>query len=112
MSEDRAKRIATLSSRFTPAADADEAAPAQPSAVAAAQPSAVAAAPPARTRGRHTFYLDSGLVARLDRAYRDAAHELYPVEVNKSDYLEAVLTYALERAPEVKAALRAQLDES
>jgi len=99
MSEDRAKRIATLSSRFTPAADTDEAAPAQPP-----------AAPPTRTRGRHTFYLDSALVARLDRAYRDAAHELYPVEVNKSDYLEAVLTYALERAPEVKAALRVQLE--
>ncbi len=99
MSEDRAKRIATLSSRFTPAADADEAAPTQPP-----------AAPPTRTRGRHTFYLDSALVARLDRAYRDAAHELYPVEVNKSDYLEAVLTYALERAPEVKAALRVQLE--
>lgn len=104
MSEDRAKRIATLSSRFTPAADADEAAP--------SQPPAVASAPPPRTRGRHTFYLDSGLVARLDRAYRDAAHELYPVEVNKSDYLEAVLTYALERAPEVKVALCAQLDGS
>ncbi len=103
MSEDRAKRIATLSSRFTPATDADEAAPAQPPAVASA-------APPTRTRGRHTFYLDSALVARLDRAYRDAAHELYPVEVNKSDYLEAVLTYALERAPEVKAALRVQLE--
>ncbi len=99
MSEDRAKRIATLSSRFTPAADTDEAAPAQPP-----------AAPPTRTRGRHTFYLDSALVARLDRAYRDAAHELYPVEVNKSDYLEAVLTYALERAPEIKAALRVQLE--
>ncbi len=99
MSEDRAKRIATLSSRFTPAADTDEAAPAQSP-----------AAPPTRTRGRHTFYLDSALVARLDRAYRDAAHELYPVEVNKSDYLEAVLTYALERAPEVKAALRVQLE--
>jgi len=99
MSEDRAKRIATLSSRFTPAADTDEAAPAQPP-----------AARPTRTRGRHTFYLDSALVARLDRAYRDAAHELYPVEVNKSDYLEAVLTYALERAPEVKAALRVQLE--
>lgn len=104
MSEDRAKRIATLSSRFTPAADADEA----PPAVAAASPDI----PPARTRGRHTFYLDSGLVARLDRAYRDAAHEMYPVEVNKSDYLEAVLTYALEHASEVKAALHAQLDGS
>ncbi len=103
MSEDRAKRIATLSSRFTPAVDADEVSPAQPPAPAT---------PPARTRGRHTFYLDSGLVARLDRAYRDVAHEMYPIEVNKSDYLEAVLTYALERAPEVKAALHAQLDGS
>jgi len=102
MSEDRAKRIATLSSRFTPAAvpDDGEASPAP------AQP------PTAPKRGRHTFYLDSALVARLDRAYRDAAHDLYPVEVNKSDYLEAVLTYALERASEVKVALHARLDES
>ncbi len=105
MSEDRAKRIATLSSRFTPAADPDEAAPAQP-------PTVAPPVPLTRTRGRHTFYLDSALVARLDRAYREAAHELYPVEVNKSDYLEAVLMYALERAPEIKAALGTQLDES
>lgn len=95
--DDRAKRIATLSTRFTPSADADTAA---------------TPATPARTRGRHTFYLDSGLVARLDRAYRDTAHELYPVEVSKSDYLELVLTYALEREQDIKAALRAQLDKS
>jgi hypothetical protein len=56
-------------------------------------------------RGRHTFYLDKELVARVDQAFKGAAHDLYPKEIEKADYLEACLTYALEHQDEIKASL-------
>ena len=57
------------------------------------------------TRKRHSLYLDKALVERADQAYRDIAHDLYPVEVNKSDFLEACLQYALEHLSEIKESL-------
>jgi hypothetical protein len=57
-------------------------------------------------RSRHSLYLDKALVARADQSYKDIAHELYPeVEVNKSEFLETCLDYALSHLEEIKAAL-------
>jgi hypothetical protein len=56
-------------------------------------------------RRRHSLYLDKALVARADQAYKDIGHELYPVEVNKSDFLEACLDYALSHLEDIKATL-------
>lgn len=56
-------------------------------------------------RSRHTFYLDTRIVKQLDQAFKDAAHELYPQEVEKADYLEACLTFALAHQEEIKASL-------
>ncbi len=56
-------------------------------------------------RSRHTLYLDKGIVEQVDQAFKDAAHDLYPQEVEKADYLEACLEYALAHRDEIKAAL-------
>jgi hypothetical protein len=58
-----------------------------------------------RSRRRHSWYLDTELVAKVDAAYKAVAHELYPSEVAKSDFLEACLNFALTHLGEVKAAL-------
>jgi hypothetical protein len=58
-----------------------------------------------RLRRRHSLYLDSELVEQLDRAYRELNHRLYPAEVSKSAFLEAVLRYGLDHLDEVRRAL-------
>ncbi len=85
-------RIAALSSRFSSATDE----------VALTEPAPV---PATRSRGRHTFYVDSALVAQLDQAYRDTAHALYPAQVSKSDFLEAMISYGLDHIEEMTGRL-------
>ncbi len=85
-------RIAALSSRFSTSTE-DVA------------PEESRTAPMPRTRGRHTFYVDSALVGQLDQAYRETAHALYPVQVNKSDFLEALISYGLDHMEEIKGKL-------
>jgi len=79
-------RIAALSSRFSTSTPIEEVPRSSSPAPPPAPPPAPS--PPVRARGRHTFYVDSALVAQLDQAYRQTAHALYPVQVNKSDFLE------------------------
>jgi len=62
-----------------------------------------------RARERHSFYIDGELVARLDRVYRDVAHELHPLTLSKSVFLETLIEYGLEHLDELKASLREQL---
>jgi len=57
------------------------------------------------SRRRHSLYLDNGLVEQCDQAYKQAAHELYPAEINKSEYLEACLKFALQHQDEIKQSL-------
>jgi hypothetical protein len=56
-------------------------------------------------RARHTIYLDKSIMGQVDQAFKDAAHELYPQEIEKADYLEACLAFALAHQDEVRAAL-------
>jgi hypothetical protein len=56
-------------------------------------------------RTRHSFYLDAALIQSLDQAYRRIHHELYPVEISKSDFLEACIRYALSHLQEIKCHL-------
>lgn len=65
-----------------------------------------------RTRERHSLYLDSELVARLDKTYRDLNHQLYPRRVSKSTFLEALLEFGLERLDEIKAVLSVDTEDS
>jgi hypothetical protein len=56
-------------------------------------------------RRRHSLYLDNALVGLCDQAYKQAAHELYPTEISKSDFLEACLKFALQHQDEIKKSL-------
>jgi hypothetical protein len=56
-------------------------------------------------RSRHSLYLEKTLVERTDQAYKGIAHDLYPTEITKSDFLEACLEYALSHLDEIKESL-------
>lgn len=58
-----------------------------------------------RLRERRSFYLDAELVERLDKAYRDLNHRLYPSSVSKSAFLETVIEYGLNHIADVETAL-------
>ena len=56
-------------------------------------------------RARHTVYLSKTLMRAIDKAFKDAAHDLYPQEVEKADYLETCLKYALAHTDEIRMLL-------
>jgi hypothetical protein len=58
-----------------------------------------------RNRERHSLYLDSDLVARLDKTYRDLNHRLYPKTISKSAFLEALIEYGLDHLAELEESL-------
>ena len=90
---DRAKRLDALRSRITHE-DAVDTRPASPP-----------KEKPKRNRDRHTLYLDKTIVGDVDKAYKVAAHALFPIEISKSDYLEACLSFALAHQEDIKAML-------
>jgi len=56
-----------------------------------------------RTRDRRSFYLDSDLTDQLDKQYKALEHELYPRELTKSEFLEALFEYSLDHIEDIKA---------
>ena len=62
-------------------------------------------------RARHTLYLDKTLVKQIDQAFKDTAHEIYPKEVTKADYLEACLKFALAHPDQVKTFLLSAISD-
>src|SRR5947209_6427939 len=56
-------------------------------------------------RKRHTVYLSKTLMRAIDKAFKDASHDLYPLEIDKADYLESCLKYALAHQDEIKGLL-------
>jgi len=86
-------RLRKLSERFSKSDPAPE------------QKPAAAPAKKEIARRRHSLYLDNALVGLCDQAYKQAAHELYPVEISKSDFLEACLKFALQHQDEIKQSL-------
>jgi hypothetical protein len=63
---------------------------------------------PDRTRKRTptSLYLDGEVVSRLDKAYRDCSHELHPVVLSKSVFLETLVEYGLGHLDELKPLLK------
>lgn len=59
----------------------------------------------ASDRARHTVYLSKTLMTAIDKAFKDAAHELYPLEIEKADYLETCLKYALAHQDDIRMLL-------
>ncbi len=97
--EDRPARLDTLRSRFSQQPDQEM----QQTAAPAKSPTAPAAGEKKSNRHRHTLYLDRDIALQVDTAYKVAAHSLFPLEVDKSDFLEACFQYALEHQEEVKS---------
>ena len=44
----------------------------------------------------------------MDREYKKAAHDLYPAELDKADFMEALLNFALSHLDEIRAQLAAE----
>jgi hypothetical protein len=63
-------------------------------------------------RSRHTLYLDKTLVKLIDQAFKDTAHEIYPQEIDKADYLEACLKFALANQDKVKTYLLSAIQDT
>lgn len=64
-----------------------------------------------RNRERQSFYLDAELTERIDKTYKDIAHELYPKPISKSMFLETILEHGLENIAVIKSRL-SQLEET
>jgi hypothetical protein len=58
-----------------------------------------------RARARHTFYIDTELVNRVDALYQKVNHDLYPRQVNKSTFLETLIEYGMGHIADLKATL-------
>lgn len=58
-----------------------------------------------KNRGRDSFYLDTELTEKIDKAYRDLSHELYPKSFSKSLFLETMLEFGLSNIIEIKSQL-------
>jgi hypothetical protein len=65
-----------------------------------------------KSRERQSLYLDANLMERVDRTYKDIHHQLYPKDVSKSAFLEAMLEYGLENVETVKSRLSEPSDSA
>ena len=61
---------------------------------------------PKRARVHRSIYLEQTIYDRLGEAHKVTSHELYPLEVRKSAFVETCIAYALDHLPDIKAALR------
>lgn len=86
MADDRSDRISRLSKRFTTHA------------VGRQKTSE-------RNRERKSFYLDGDLVSRMDQAYREINHALYPKRVSKSTFLETIIERGIDDREELQSLL-------
>jgi hypothetical protein len=64
-----------------------------------------------RERARHSFYLDSDLISKIDQAFKDLNHRLYPKQVSKSEFLEAFMQHGLEHIEAIEITLSAAGEE-
>jgi hypothetical protein len=51
--------------------------------------------PVSRQRRRHSVYIDSRLMLRVDETLKRIQHEAFPTQVNKSIFLEKLLEHGL-----------------
>jgi hypothetical protein len=58
-------------------------------------------------RKRHSVYIDAILMNRIDDIFKVVQHEVYPIAVTKSLFLEKLLENGLQNLEDVKTALRA-----
>jgi hypothetical protein len=63
-------------------------------------------------RERRSFYLDASVIAKVNQAYREISHQLYPAEISKSLFLETLMGYGLRNLDDLKAALAQEQESS
>jgi len=63
-----------------------------------------------KTRERKSFYIDTELVGRIDLAFRQLNHDLYPKRVSKSTFLETIMERGLANIDELKQVLSQMTD--
>ena len=56
-----------------------------------------------RERERRSFYLDTALSKRLNKAYGEFNHTVYPNTVSKSVFLESILEHGLDNLDVIAA---------
>ncbi|GAC1349917.1 MAG: hypothetical protein NVSMB27_27510 [Ktedonobacteraceae bacterium] len=62
-----------------------------------------------RTHVHRSMYLERNLYERLGEAHKIICHELYPLDVRKSTFIEACIAYALDHLTDIKTALHKDL---
>lgn len=60
-------------------------------------------------RKRHSLYFDTALNVQLDAAYRQVVHDIFPVQIEKYDFLEACVSFCLEHMETIREDLRKPL---
>jgi len=67
-----------------------------------------------KSRERQSLYLDANLMEQIDKTYKDIHHQLYPIAISKSAFLETLLEYSLESLDIIKLRLSetAEITES
>jgi hypothetical protein len=88
--DDRKARIQKLSERFKP------------------RPSERKAASRER-RERRSFYLDVGIMERIDKEHKTYNHQAFPHTVNKSVFMEAILEYGMDNLDAVAKLIQAKM---
>jgi hypothetical protein len=62
-------------------------------------------------RKRHTLYYSTPLNDRVDDAFKQVAHDIFPLEIEKADFLEACFVYCLENLGDIRVLLQQPLNE-
>jgi len=96
MTDDRKDRVSRLGQRFSERdSKSVETSPTPPS---DQQPKSKKE----EKRKRRTFYIDKLLITRLDQAFPKFSYEINPKIIEKSDFLELLLEYALDHLDDLK----------
>jgi hypothetical protein len=90
----RQKRIEALGKRFT-----DNAEQSKP------QPKPQQGLSTRNQRRRHSLYIDSNLMQRIDEVFKIVQHDVYPVALTKSVFIEKLLEHGLANLEAIKAAI-------
>jgi hypothetical protein len=56
-----------------------------------------------RRRATDSIYVDIELLSTLGTTHRELSHELHPLVVSKSEFLETVLQFGLDHLDKIKA---------
>ncbi len=56
-------------------------------------------------RRRHSLYIDSNLMQRIDEIFKMVQHDVYPLTLTKSVFIEKLLEHGLANLEAVKATI-------